>query len=151
MQLENRKQWGKLLSLLAVILWTGFIWGNSLVPGPVSMDKSQNVVDAVKPMLDFFQVAANRLQFWVRKAAHFLEFGLLGLLWLWALQYRVNRDWKAFFWGILICFLTAGADEGLQLFSGRTSQFRDVLIDSSGALAGLCIGLGIRLHSRKKV
>ena len=78
----------------------------------------------------------------VRKLAHFSEFGLLGVLsaaWLFHMDSRrlvLNRWVKA---GIsaAFCFLYAVSDEVHQIFSGRGPAVSDVLIDTSGALAGI--------------
>lgn len=76
----------------------------------------------------------------VRKAAHFSEYTLLGLLM--GLQF-VRRDGRSrFFLPETLCLAVALIDESIQLFStGRAAQLRDVCIDLSGATLGLTIAL----------
>lgn len=73
----------------------------------------------------------------VRKAAHFAEyFVLCGVFTVFALTFDINRILAC---GLAFCAGTvyAASDEIHQLFvPGRSGLFTDVLIDSSGALAG---------------
>lgn len=80
-------------------------------------------------------------EFYVRKLAHFSEYALLGIaLSIPMYAYHV-RKWKLPLSAGLICFIYAALDEFHQNFSyGRSPQFRDVLIDTSGALVGILIG-----------
>ena len=74
------------------------------------------------------------MTFVVRKGAHFSEYALMGFLWyLWL--HRVK-------FAPLLAFAATLAyscsDEIHQLFvPGRSGEFRDVLVDSSGALCGI--------------
>lgn len=76
----------------------------------------------------------------VRKTAHLVEYGVLGLL-----AYRAFhctwRDWPADRWWmssvalVLACSMT---DELHQTtIASRTGSFRDILVDASGALLGM--------------
>lgn len=80
-------------------------------------------------------------EFYVRKLAHFSEYALLGIaLAIPMYAYRVRR-WKLPLSAGLICFLYAVLDEFHQNFSyGRSPQFRDVIIDTCGAIVGILIG-----------
>lgn len=73
------------------------------------------------------------VEFLIRKASHFVGYGLVGTLFF--LFYRKLKWRFAAFWGLLTVFLIACADEIRQAFSpGRTGVFSDVLLDSAGAL-----------------
>lgn len=100
---------------------------------------------------------ASNLVFIVRKAAHFTEYAILGLLFF--LVYRAYlaklsdtklsdvkfSDAKLFLFALCSSFLYACTDELHQLFvSGRSGQFTDVLIDTLGALFGCLLLLMIR-------
>lgn len=98
----------------------------------------------------------------VRKAAHFLEYALLGFLtaalMLFLRRYlskrRIER-WKTWFYPTEFCFLYAVSDEVHQIFSDRGSSAKDVIIDTAGAVFGiiliqLIVGVFGRLLSRKK-
>ena len=83
---------------------------------------------------------------YVRKAAHFLEYALLGfltsglLLFLRRYMYRHKIDhWKTWFYPAEFCFLYAVTDEVHQIFSNRGSSAKDVLIDTAGAICGILL------------
>ena len=79
------------------------------------------------------------VEFFVRKAGHFLEFAALGFclrLFLQTFPLKYHSRWA---W--LGATLYAGTDEIHQIFTAsRTPLFHDVLIDSAGALAGVVAG-----------
>lgn len=77
---------------------------------------------------------------YVRKTAHFMEYALLAVLVFNALKIDVKKKLCLFFsaWGI--CIIYAATDELHQYFvPGRSCQFKDVMINSAGALTGICI------------
>lgn len=76
----------------------------------------------------------------VRKLAHFTEFGVLGLcLGGFAFNLGEINNKKYASLPMLIALGTAVIDEFIQRFTGRTSSVKDVLIDFSGALCGLIV------------
>ncbi|MBR1459579.1 MAG: VanZ family protein [Oscillospiraceae bacterium] len=75
------------------------------------------------------------LAFVVRKTAHFSEYALMGCLWFWWLHQKRFSPLIA----LGASALFAVSDEIHQRFvPGRSCELRDVLVDSSGALAGIC-------------
>ena len=93
----------------------------------------------------------------IRKAAHFSEYALLGaMLFFTYRSYTVK--WKTFFIPALLAAAVPFLDEGLQFFSeGRSPQLTDVGIDLAGALFGmlfawavLYVAAAIRRKRRKK-
>lgn len=83
---------------------------------------------------------ANAIEYFVRKAAHMSEFGILSiLLFIWLGLWEmglVRRGATAF----VTTAVYAASDEFHQLFvPGRAGRVSDVLIDSTGALAGVII------------
>ena len=81
----------------------------------------------------------------VRKCAHFSEYTLLGLLTALTCVLIFSRPaWRALL-PIAFCVICSALDEWHQTFvAGRSGNFRDVLIDSGGALFGLLLSLGTR-------
>ena len=131
------------ISLAALMLVLGFIYGNSLQNGEESMQTSGAVVEVVKPIVDpEDHIEDDLFSTIVRKLAHFTEFFWLGMalcgVWIgaqaWSTLSRLRVSELLFF--ALLC---AVADEFLQSFTGRTSSVRDVLIDFGGALCGLLL------------
>jgi len=85
------------------------------------------------------------IHFIVRKCGHLSEYAVLALLNLRAVK-RSQCDagrgwsWKAAGISLLIAAIYAATDEWHQSFiPGRTAALADVLIDSSGAFAGLAL------------
>ena len=90
----------------------------------------------------------SQVDFAVRKTAHFSEYALLGVL-LTLLLDSYGVRWRWLSWAG--CTLYAATDEIHQLFiPGRTGRWQDVLLDSSGALAGMLLAfLALRLVRRR--
>ena len=94
----------------------------------------------------------DHMSFIIRKLAHFSEYAVLGVLTvLCAREFQLKHAYiLGFIWNVLY----ACSDEFHQLFvPGRSGQFIDVCIDSSGALFGiLCLWccLYIREKFRKE-
>lgn len=84
---------------------------------------------------------AAKLDYPVRKVAHFLEYTILGIL-LTGVFYEKKRSRKQkYLIPFVIGALYAVSDEIHQLFvgSGRACQFMDMVIDSGGVLMGILI------------
>ena len=73
----------------------------------------------------------------IRKLAHYTLYFILGILsFLVVKDYSINK--KLIIYSLLICFLYACSDEFHQLFiPGRSGEFRDVMIDSTGGIIGI--------------
>lgn len=135
--------------ILPAVLWMVLIFLFSASPGDESGRQSGRLIDL---FLNFVRLCFGRdaaqwimdtipLQFLVRKLAHFCEYAVLGIL--------MVRAWENCAGALVICSLYACTDEVHQYFvPGRAMQFRDVLIDSAGALFG--IGLVALWRWRKR-
>lgn len=125
-----------------------FIWGNSLLPGSVSGAISKFVSYVV------FQVILGRDGFGgtghglLRKVAHFTEFACLGGFSCRLLFWMKKPQWLA----LGVAFLVACSDEIIQRFvPDRGPSFKDVMIDTSGALVGMILlFVGYACIKRKK-
>lgn len=123
-----------LLTLGAV----AFIFSNSFLPGEASGANSMSVVKALENVLSHVGIQVQISEFFVRKAAHFLEFMLLGVLLMGTLRMYTPRPSRhvtvALFSGLFVAVL----DEWIQLYvPGRGSSVEDVLLD----FGGLCFGV----------
>ena len=70
------------------------------------------------------------------------EYAVLGvLIFIQIKLYRLfTTDWKKIWTAVLLVMIYAATDEFHQLFvDGRSGQFRDVLIDTFGGIAGIYI------------
>lgn len=130
-----KKVWAAVFGLLAVAtIW--FIFSNSMQGSVESNLQSGWVADFLRPILNPNGWIREEVYLkLVRKLAHFVEFGLLGL-WLGAaaVNLQIRKKW---YLAALICLLVACTDETIQSFTGRTNSIKDVCIDFSGAVCGL--------------
>lgn len=124
-----------------------FIWGNSLLPGSVSGAISQFVRDLLAFLFDRGNDDPNAGHGLLRKLAHFTEFACLGGLFTWLLSmYR-----KPVALALLFGFLVASVDETIQYFvPNRGPAFKDVLIDTAGALVGISLLLLVYTIRKKQ-
>ena len=128
---DARKKQLQLFLRMMLIVTLCFIWGNSLLSRSESAAISQGLTAWLRsigiPVTDHF----------VRKLAHFCEFGLLGceLTLLFWLKSRLRL--RELCLSALAAFLAASIDETIQIFSSRGAQIKDVLLDFTGALTGI--------------
>ena len=111
------------------------IWGNSLMDAQNSNAVSGGVLAFLGRFLPFLLTEAGHA--FLRKAAHFSEFALLGLLFCG--RHRLVRNETPVH---LLGFGMAVAciDETIQIFTpGRASSLIDVWIDTSGFALGLIV------------
>ena len=134
-----RKRWNIVLVLL-LVLTLAFIWGNSLLPRTESQEISRGLLAELCAALEHVGLHLDpQNDHWLRKLAHFGEFGLLGaeLCTLLFLNRRARPQ------GFVNCafagLVVAVTDEALQLISNRGSQVQDVLLDFAGFVTGLLL------------
>ena len=121
-----------------------FIFVQSALPGEVSGAESNVIVQFVSGLTG---IPAESLGLFVRKAAHFTEFMILGMCLTLNVKDRLllkgssldfGRLWPASW---LIATAYAATDEIHQLFvPERACAFADVCIDSCGAALGAVVG-----------
>ena len=146
-----------ILSVL-IALTLGFIWINSCLPpetsGNASLGVYQKIVSVVATVFgeqasqSFSKVFTEQV---LRKLAHFLEFGVLGieLAFLYAVIGKLTPKSYAFLglYGVVV----AVVDESIQILSQRGARITDALIDISGYLVCcLFTVLIIKLTQNKK-
>ena len=124
---------GILTILIAANL--ALIWGNSLLPGASSDAVSGGVLAFLGQFLPFLLTEAGHT--FLRKAAHFSEFALLGLLY--SGRHRLTKgETPAHL--MLFGLTVACIDETIQIFTPeRASSLIDVWIDASGFALGLVV------------
>ena len=147
--LKNKNKVGKKVLLIFWLAWMIMIFWFSSKPAAESTHESLRVgrlvCNVVVPGYGKMAAAqqydyAASIDHFVRKSAHFTEYALLGMLTLlvWKKRDKVLQPW-------LWCILYASSDEMHQLFvPGRSGMWQDVLLDSMGALTGICLLLGVK-------
>lgn len=83
---------------------------------------------------------AQFIEFFVRKAAHFTIYYIIGYHWSKGLKLHLKKRGWALGIALLITILYAGLDEFHQaLTPGRTPLIEDVFLDSFGGIFGACL------------
>ena len=131
---NTRVRW--VLGIL-IALTLAFIWSNSMQSRAVSGGMSGSLKTWLEQLLH-----TEISEFLLRKAAHFSEYGLLGVEFSLLLGLQYDKTGKNFQHGRnlldlpLIGMLCAVTDETIQIFSGRSSLVSDVWIDTAGFSTG---------------
>lgn len=103
--------------VLALILWAGMIFGFSSVPELET---------------------GLRQDFFLRKVAHAVEFGVFAFLCLQVIQRKTSAPRQAVLAAVVLTALYALSDEFHQAFvPGREGALRDVLVDTVGGVVGI--------------
>ena len=137
------------LCCVLIALNLALIWGNSTLPGGVSMELSDGFLALLSQGLPALAVIGSIL---IRKLAHFSEFACLGLLLGWLFHGEAERGFRGFAVPALVGILAACVDETIQRFvPGRESSLIDVWIDIGGVCTGiLLLHLGYCCIRRRK-
>lgn len=115
-----------------MIIWMIFIFIMSNTNGNDSSSQSNFFANII---LQFINIDKETLTFLIRKLAHMSEYAILALFTYYALIKIAFNKRIIFQITFLISFLYACSDEFHQLFiSGRSGQFTDIIIDSTGCL-----------------
>lgn len=145
--IQIKKLW-PWISLVLLFSFTLLVFSFSFDDAGESSDKSEKLTEAIQSVCDSLKIDVEILEGAVRKAAHFLEFFVLGVLALTCSRaFRLGTSSA-----LLYSLITATIDETIQIYSiARSSSTKDVLLDFTGALFGvLCLLLVIKIRKNKK-
>jgi len=124
--------------LLIMILATlYFIFSNSLENVAESSAKGKSVMNVVAPGLEIFVGKGNVTDHLVRKIAHFVEFGALGVELMLLGIFRRRVHFQNITNCLFIGLASAVTDESLQMLTDRSPLVKDILLDFSGVVAGV--------------
>ena len=137
----------RIILLLLLVIWMSVIFVMSAQPADKSSQVSGGFVSKIIGVIfrDFENFSdeiqaklTNTITFIVRKAAHFLEFGVLGTLTaITTFTFKNANLYLKTFVSAVFCLLYAISDEVHQYFvPGRSGQVSDVALDTFGALCG---------------
>ena len=138
----------RIISWIAVILWTVLIFSLSHQPVAQSSQLSVGItevivekVEKVSPNVEFNIGSFHHI---VRKNAHFFLYLVFSFLVMNALRRSGMHGYRMIGLSLFVCVLYAISDEVHQLFvPGRGALVKDVLIDSAGAIVGIGLYLVI--------
>ena len=139
--MRSNQRWKLAGLLLLDLVWIGFSLSRSMKPAAVSSSESGWVLNLVRAVFPF---ATMHL---VRKAAHFIEYFVLGILHdaVWRTACKSNLLVP-----ILAGLFVAAADELLQRsIPGRSGQLSDVVLDFCGVLAACLLMRLLRILRAK--
>jgi len=139
-----RKKQLRLFLRLLLIVTLCFIWGNSLL----SRAESAALSGRVAAWLRSIGIPVG--EHFLRKLAHFTEFGILGCEITLLLRLKGKKGLQNLCYSALAAFFAAAADETLQVFSGRSGRLSDVLLDFCGAMTGILLCTLITALAEKK-
>ncbi|MHC1682036.1 MAG: VanZ family protein [Clostridiaceae bacterium] len=134
-----------------VIVFMAVIFYMSHKPANESNEISYGVISVLQLFnIDINSYFGNLANFAVRKAAHFSEYFILSLL-LYSLFKEKYKIHKNVCLSIVVSFVYACSDELHQYFiPGRAMMFRDVVIDTAGAIVAMGIIWIIKKLNNKK-
>ena len=122
-------KWSCLLIWMTII----FILSNQPNSGEFTYSIIDNIFNSPNSII-------NIINFIARKLAHFTEYFILAFFTINVLKEYTKKEKIILIISIIICFTYAITDEFHQAFViGRTSQFKDVLIDTSRSIVGVLI------------
>ena len=137
----------KHLLTILICLNLALIWGNSMMTAVDSVAVSGGILELLGRFIPALLTEAGHT--FLRKAAHFSEFALLGLLFCG--RYRLaRRSTPPHLMGFGLA--VACIDETIQIFTpGRASSLIDVWIDTAGfALGFVVIYLAYTIKTKKQ-
>ncbi len=154
----------KVLLWGCLFLMMGIIFLFSMQPGKKSTQTSEEVTEQIIKILPgtsdsekgITEKIFKRINYYVRKSAHFICYMLLGILAMLAISTTKYSIAKKLVFALLICLFFAASDEIHQLFvPGRSGEIRDVCLDFAGSVVGTAITCGclflFKKYGRKNV
>ena len=127
--------------LVLFILQLVFIWGNSLLSREDSGGMSFGITAFLQRLFDpDGRLDPEVFHHYIRKAAHFTEFGLLGALAFLLRRFRedtAEQVREISFFAPFCVLLAAVVDEYIQFFADRGSMVPDVVLDFCGGVFGI--------------
>ena len=150
----DKRDYERLCRLIKILiaLTLAFIWVNSLMPRAESQVISQGLLERIVELFRALGIHISpKSDHFLRKLAHFVEYGILGAEFSLLLHLRDKQGPQGFVNCAFAGLSAAVIDESLQLLSKRGSQVQDVLLDFCGYMVGLWLcALIYRTAARKR-
>ena len=145
----------KIIKLILLIIWLIIIFYFSSQNGNTSQSLSDDLLGkSFFSFLNFnnleYQEFIYKYGYYFRKAAHLMEYLILGvLMYLNMIEYSNKNNVLI---SLLICIIYAISDEIHQLFViNRSFMIKDIIIDSFGSLLGILICLFVYKKWKKDI
>ena len=150
MKLINKKVY-----FVMAFIWMGIIFYMSNQPASISSQQSGGVIETLNDLpyigsIITYMMEIDIAEFIIRKAAHMFSYFILAILLFMSMYDKKVHLEKISLKALVFTFLYALSDEFHQLFiEGRSGEFRDVMIDTSGGFIGILILYFIIKFSKK--
>ncbi|MBQ6153177.1 MAG: VanZ family protein [Ruminococcus sp.] len=123
--------------VLSVLMIT-FIFYQSSMDADASSVESGSLLEMINGFLSSLGISPFVSDHLIRKAAHFSEYFILGTLLFASMKVWLSKDVLILTYPAGAGLLVALSDEFIQTFSnGRSSEFKDVLLDLAGVLTAI--------------
>lgn len=137
---RNKKPVARIIMTVLCVVVIGAIFFNSSLDAADSTEMSSPLVDGINRFFASIHLDVSVTEKAVRKAAHFLEYVLLGMLLAVTTYLYVFKRKTVFVMSLSLGCAVAVCDEVIQLFpKGRSCEITDMLIDSAGILTAVLI------------
>ena len=133
----SKRKIATIILVVIIVATLIFIWGNSIESVTESQQKSKEVLEVIRPVLEKIVEKEKVTDHLVRKMAHFVEFSALGIELALLLIVLRRVRWQGIFYTAYFGLTVALFDETIQIFSDRGSQVIDVWLDFSGVCFGI--------------
>ena len=130
--MSEKRKFFLILLLISVLATVGFIFYNSTLPPTDSQEQSSAVWDIISGIIPPDSELFLFLKIYLRKIAHFTEYGLLGIELALIAFFFAKRKPTAALFSFFSALSVSVADESIQVFSGRGASVVDVWIDVGG-------------------
>ena len=120
------------LLVLLILATIGFIFYNSTLPPEESAGQSNAVGGIIAEIISPDTELGGFIQKYLRKIAHFTEYGLLGVEFSVFCVFIVKRKIRSFKNSLFTASFVALVDETIQIFSKRGPSVEDIWIDIGG-------------------
>lgn len=134
----------KIFRILLIALMIGtvaFIFVNSTLPADESQEQSDAIKDAILEVLPEDSEAYSFVDEYIRKIAHFTEYGLLGIEVAVYIALFERRRLRRAPLALLLPLFVGFIDESIQIISDRGPTISDVWIDIGGFATFFCLAL----------
>ncbi|MBQ4116277.1 MAG: VanZ family protein [Clostridia bacterium] len=146
----SKKLFIKVVYILYLVGIIAFIFSNSLPSIEESAESSGRLLGFINGILEACKLPIMTSDVFIRKAAHFAEFFVLGASVCGYSVFDKKLDVNYAIKSVLFSCLIAMSDETIQYFTGRGSMLLDAWLDLFGAVTGIVICYFILKKKLKK-
>lgn len=141
-----KTKYGKILKICFSVLILAtllFIFINSALPPETSSEQSGKVEDIITSIIPADTTLGEFLVKYLRKIAHFTEYGLLGIEFALMIMLLSDKRGRHALLSLTVPFFVGFTDESIQILSKRGPSISDVWIDVGGFIFFGLIAYGV--------